>query len=117
MQDESAEAYLKCRGPYRNCEAIEPQVPPSALRSVAPSISTGEQWGEPRSTWAMMRLSILSLRVPCRARELQCTDQSLVSGHEAIGNGQVHQFARATQLLGLQVGTSFNLYQFPYQRR
>jgi hypothetical protein len=42
-----------------------------------------------------------------RVWKLQCADQSLVSGHEAVGNGEVHKLACTTQLLGLQVGTPF----------
>ena len=48
-----------------------------------------------------------------RVWQLQCADEPLVSSHEAIRHGQVHQFPCATQLLRLQVGAPFENRSHP----
>lgn len=48
-----------------------------------------------------------------RIRQLQCVDELLVSSHEAIGHGPVHQFPCATQLLRSQVGATFKNRSHP----
>ena len=49
-----------------------------------------------------------------RIGQLQLIDETFVSRHQIIRHGQVHQLPRALELLGFQVGTSFDNRSRPF---